>query len=250
MIVALPIKLLLLTREFSAFTNNSTMSKLLTFLFFAVILLACHTKEPAKKNQGVITYKIEYPEDIMEEGFASFLPSKMISTFKDKQYKVSIKGDLSLYNLEYISKAEKDSSVTLFRVFDKRMFHQHELGEHLFLFNDFGKNKVEFIDTETKEIAGINCRKAVVNFQSPETPNITVYYSEEIDFYRPKENTPFDHIPGALMEFQIPFNGINLRFIAEKVDIKKIKDEEFIVPSNYTTSKRGEIDELVSALMQ
>ncbi len=201
-------------------------------------------------DAGVITYKIVYPEEVQNKGFAAFLPTKMISTFKDKDYKVSIKGELSLYQLDYISRNYGDSTVTLFRIFDKRLFHEHDEGEFLFLFETVEESSLEFIDEQTKEIAGINCKKAIVNFNNPDLQSITVYYTEEISFNRPKENSPFDDIPGALMEFQLNFKGLELSFIAEEIDIKNIKTEAFMVPDNYVESDHGEIDELVSSLIQ
>ena len=186
----------------------------------------------------------------MDKGYATFLPTKMESTFKGKSYKASIKGDLSLYNLEYISKADGDSSMTLFRVFDKRMFHQHNKGENLFLFERFDDPQVEFIDAPNKQIAGVNCKKAMIHFVSSDLPSIPVYYTEETEFKHPKENTPFNDIPGVLMEFQMPFKNLTLTFVAQKVDIKQIKDDVFAVPDNYMSSESDEIDELVSALIQ
>jgi len=226
------------------------MQKILLILIALLVLGACKFNRPTEMDEGVIHYKIEYPQEVQEKGFADFLPSKMITTFKDKNYKVTIKGDLSLYNLEYISKANGDSATTLFRIFDKRMFHPHDKGEHLFLFQKVDETKVEYITEEIRDIAGFQCKKAIVHFQDSDLPSITVFYTEEIKFNRPKENSPFDDIPGALMEFQIIFKDLTLKCTAHKVDIKHVNDKAFDIPNNYTQTERGEIDELVATLIQ
>ncbi len=206
--------------------------------------------KPTAKNEGVITYTIEYPEEVKMKDYASFLPTKMITTFKRHNYKISIKGELSLYDLQYISRANGDSSTTLFRVFDKRIFHNHEDGEHLFLFEKNAPAKVEFIKKETKEIAGYICNKAIVHFENADISCIHVFYTEQIDFKRPKENSPFDDIPGALLQFCIPYKGLNLTFSAKAVELKEVNDKTFETPDNYQETGRGEIAELVSSLIQ
>ncbi|TRX71307.1 hypothetical protein [Carboxylicivirga sp. M1479] len=226
------------------------MRRLLFVFFSFLVLTSCVNIQPTEMDEGVITYKIIYPNELEDKSYSSLLPSKMVSTFKGKNYKLSIKGELSLYNLEYISKADGDSSATLFRIFDQRLFHKHEQDEHLFLFERLEKTNVDFISNETKEIAGILCNKAIVHFTNSELKNITVYYTEEIKINRPKENSPFDDIPGALMEFQVSFQDLELQFSAQDVDIKKVKNSSFDIPKNYKHSERGEIDEIVASLIQ
>ena len=226
------------------------MRYLIFSLLFISVMSACRFGQSSNKDEGVISYKIVYPEEVRERGFAAFLPTKMISTFKGRNYKISIKGDLSLYQLDYISKSNGDSTTTLFRIFDKRMYHQHGKDEYLFLFERVDETRLEFIEGETKVIAGIECKKAIVHFSNPDLRNITVYYTEDIKIIRPKENSPFDNIPGALMEFDINFKGLELKCVAEEVKIKKVNPKSFIVPENYTPSEQGEIDELVTSLIQ
>jgi GLPGLI family protein len=226
------------------------MRYLIVGLLLILVMNACRFGESSRKDEGVITYKIVYPEEVQKRGFAAFLPTKMISTFKGKDYKVSIKGDLSLYQLDYISKANGDSTTTLFRIFDKRMYHEHGEDENLFLFERVDETRLEFIKNETKTIAGVECQKAIVHFSNPDLQNITVYYTSEIRTNRPKENSPFDDIPGALMEFKLNFKGLELKCVAVDVDMKKVNTKSFLVPKNYTSSKQGEIDELVSSLLQ
>ncbi|MBR8535199.1 hypothetical protein KDU71_06485 [Carboxylicivirga sediminis] len=226
------------------------MQKLFVLILLTAFVTACNINQQAPKNQGVINYKIAYPDEIQKKGYASFLPTKMETTFKNKNYKVSIKGELSLYSLEYISRANGDSATTLFRVFDKRMFHNHKTGEHLFLFEKHGESRVEFINDTHKQIAGLIANKALVYLNGSNTPNIEVYYSEEVKFNRPKENSPFDDIPGVLLEFSLPYKDLNLTFTAQNIELKKINDKEFATPNNYTQSDSGEIAELVSSLIQ
>jgi len=226
------------------------MRKLLLILVLIPLLISCCKNKANLSNEGIITYKIRYSDEVLSKSFASFLPTQMISTFKENDYKLTIKGNISLYKLEYISRAQGDSSSTLFRIFDKRMFYNHKKGEHLFLFENFEKTKLEYFDSEIKTIAGRPCKKVVVHFNNPELKSITVYYTEDLRFKRPKENSPFDKIPGTLMEFSLEYKGLNLTFEAERIDLKKINRKVFLIPENYALSEHGEIGEIVGALIQ
>lgn len=225
------------------------MQKIILLIFIFSIVYSCKQPKPADMNQGVITYSVSYPKNIKSQKFAEFLPNKMTTTFKGEKYKHTIKGDLSLYKLEFISNSKKDSSSTLFRIFDKRMFYNHSNTNHLF-FNKAENTKIEYFNSETKIIAGATCYKAIVHFNNPEAKSITVYYTEEINSSMPNKNTPFADIPGTLMEFSMLFQGMELSLVAQKIDIKKIDNKAFEIPNNYSHSKPCEIDELISTLLE
>jgi len=222
----------------------------LVLLVLIPLLFSCRSNQSTDTNQGIITYKIGYSEKIKSKTFGAFLPTTMVTTYKKGDYKLDIKGELSLYSLEYISHLNGDSSATLFRIFDKRMFHKHGKGEFLFLFQEHQESSLEFLDDEIKTIAGIDCKKVMVHFSNPDIESISVYYTEEIDFKRPKENSPFDDIPGMLMAFGLNFKGLRLNFEAQTVDYKKVDDKTFAIPEEYSPSDHGEISDLVSTLIQ
>ncbi len=235
--------------SYAALTNKVTMHKLV-LLGLIPLLFACRNANTTDTSQGIITYKLDYSEEVQAKSFASFLPTTMITTYKKGDYKLSIQGNLSLYNLEYISCADGDSTATLFRIFDKHMFHKHGKEEFLFLFQNTEDSKLEFRNKESKVIAGLECKKAIVHFNNPDLEDITVYYSTDIDFKRPEENSPFDDIPGMLMAFSLSFKGLTINFEAQKIEYKKINDKVFLIPDKYSPSAHDEISELVSALIK
>ncbi|MCU4176629.1 hypothetical protein [Carboxylicivirga sp. N1Y90] len=223
-------------------------------LFIAVILALLFTtcKEETKdtNNQGVITYAISYPEEIANQGFASFLPEKMISIFKDDHFKLNLSGEFNFYNLEYISRSKGDTCFTLFKIFDKKLFYPQQPKENLFLFQDQQLPQIEFFEDSVKTIAGIKCTKAVANFKDNKVSSAVLYYTEELGFSHSNVNTPFSEIPGTLMEFSVVFQGLELSMQAESVKFKEIDQDEFIIPKNYKRTNQNEIKDIVSSLIQ
>lgn len=222
------------------------------FIVFSLVLLLTNCQEPAKNtnNQGVITYAINYPEEITNQSFASFLPEKMISIFKDNHYKVNLSGEFNFYNLEYISRSQGDTCYTLFKIFDRKLFYPQSEEGTLFLFQDNDQPHIEFFGDSLKTIAGINCSKAIASFNNGNVSKVELYYTEELGFGHTNANTPFNEVPGTLMQFSIMFQGLKLSMVAESVNYKKIDSDEFLVPKNYKRTTRNEIKDIVSSLIQ
>nr|WP_321451799.1 hypothetical protein [uncultured Carboxylicivirga sp.] len=225
------------------------MKQIITALFILLLFSSCSEKKVKSSDQGVITYTISYPKEMMNNSLSTFLPGEMVSTFKNDDYKLHIKGDLNIYNLEYISRANGDSCFTLMKILDKKLFYPQKSGEKLFLFTNDDVH-IKLIKDSTKEIAGYNCSMGIAQFANKKIPEIHFYYTEDINFKTPNANTPFKDVPGPLLEFNLFYQGMDLAFKAKSVKLKKVNDDEFIIPQNYRETNANEIKEIVSSLMQ
>ena len=219
-------------------------------MIVAVVISSCADKTSNKTNQGVITYNITYPEKIMDKGLSTFLPGEMTTVYKDNKFKIHISGEFNIYNLEYISRSNGDTSFTLLKILDKRLYYPQKEGENLFLFYKHDEPKITYFNDSTKVIAGFNCYLGTASFTNEDIADVRFYYTKEIDFQAPNANTPFAEVPGALLEFSVDYQGIDLSFKAKSVKLKEIKGDEFIVPKDYRLTDSNEINEIVSTLMQ
>lgn len=226
------------------------MKQLIFTLFVCILISSCNTKDKSVSEQGVITYNITYPREIANQGFASFLPDKMKASYKGDHFKYNLSGEFNMYKLEYISRANGDTCYTLFKVFDKKLYYPHDHNEKAFLLGEDMNPEITFYSDSTKVIAGIKCKKAVATFVNDDIPNMTLYYSEEITFNNPNAGTPFNEIPGALLEFNFFFKGLTLNLMAESVNMQQVNTDEFIVPSNYRRTNANEINDIVSSLLE
>lgn len=222
-------------------------------VYFTISLLlitsSCQNGSVSKGSEGVITYAITYPEHIAQKSFSTFLPEKMTFTYKDVNYKLSLAGDLNMYNLEYISLDNGDTCFTLLKLFDKKLYYPLKQDETLFLFQEYNHPIITYQPDSVKVIAGITCQKAVASFKDEEIPQVTIYYTEEIAFEQPNVKTPFEEIPGTMLEFNMFFQGLELTMQAESINLKTIKDADFRVPKTYTQTDADEIKDIVSSLV-
>ena len=128
------------------------------FLYFTLLIFtgSCSYSTDSAPTQGSITYSISYPDDISQNGFSSFFPNNMQVLYKDQMYKLLLKGDFSIYNLEFISRANGDTCYTLFKIFDKKIYQTMGQKESLFLYSEVGKPKIQFDRFSSKTISGRN----------------------------------------------------------------------------------------------
>jgi len=223
---------------------------LLIFVIILFTLVGCKLGNSSSKNEGVVTYGIEYPQQASQKGFTAFLPNELITYYKDDHFKLKFKAEFNIYNLEFISRSHGDTCFTLFKIFDKKLFYAMGQNEELFLFNDLGTSELFIFNDSTKMIAGISCTKAVLHFEDTTTADIEVYFSKEINISSPNRHSPFSQVPGLMLEFSMEYQGMNLRFKAKKVSLEKVDTREFHLPEAYKNTERDEIKDLVLTLLQ
>ena len=224
------------------------------FIFTLFILLSfygCSRENGhAGNDEGMLEYEIKYPEDLQGQSVTAFLPSEMTTYIKGNNTLLKIKGGFGLYSLKYISKAAGDSCFTLFKLFDKKMYYPMNSHKTLFVFRELGKPNIKLIKDSIKIIAGFNCNKAVISFQNPKLKPIEVYYTKEIGVKKPNINTPFEDIPGTMMEFNFFYKSLSFNLKAVKFTPVEIDDSEFNVPPDYKLATEGEIEGFIETLLQ
>lgn len=86
--------------------------------------------------------------------------------------------------------------------------------------------------SETKKIAGYNCKKAIAEMTDPETKKkvtIDIWYTEDLGTI----NTGTD-ISGILMEFVMETQGMKMQYLVNSLEKKEVPESEFIIPDGYT----------------
>ncbi|NPA36297.1 MAG: hypothetical protein GXO47_05555 [Chlorobi bacterium] len=228
------------------------MRPLFTALIFIVLTYGCtsENKRVSGKTEGVIEYEIKYPESLNSRGVTTFLPDKMTTSIKDNNTLLKINGGFGLYSLRYISKNSGDSCYTLFKLFDKKLYYPMGPHKSLFVFNELGKPKIKLVKDSVKVIAGFNCKKAIVYFSNPGIKPVLVYYTEEIGTKKPNINTPFESIPGTMLEFNFFYKTLSFNVKAVRFTPTAIDDSEFNIPSDYKLTNEKEIEGFIETLLQ
>lgn len=227
-------------------------SSLLVLLILGIMINSCNLRTKAKEDimEGKVIYKITYPKEISSNTMSFLFPKEMNLFFKNDKQRASFKGNMSLYSLDFIHYNKSDSFFTLLQVLDKKMYVPYSKSGDIFLFQNYSNEKVIFSQGETRKIAGFNCEKAQIKPKNEESPDITIWYTKEIGVKNPNRNTPFEKIPGVMLEFEVDYQNIVFHFKAEKVIPASIPEETFTIPTDYTISSTSDIESLINEVLK
>ena len=120
----------------------------------------------------------------------------------------------------------------------------------LLIFNELGQPRIKLYKDSIKMIAGFPCKKATISFPKTNTRTMDIYYSEEIGKNKPNRNTPFEKIPGVLMQFNFFYKNLSFNLTAEKFTPLAIQESDFQIPKEYKETTEEEIESFIGTLLQ
>ena len=98
--------------------------------------------------------------------------------------------------------------------------------------------------SETKVIAGYTCKKALAKSVDGKTPDVELYYTNDIKLEHPNWATPFKDIQGVLLQYRIAKYGFYMEFTADKVAPEKVDETLFKLPADYKMITKQQLDDL------
>ena len=199
-------------------------------------------------ESGRIDYNITYLNEDLDKKTLEVLPRKMKLVFNDKEAVNNIEGFLGFYRLEAFTNFHTRKCSTLLKVFDKHYLFTGKKDEMMCCFD--AMKGMEIRETgETKQIAGLQCKKAHVILPSSHS-TFDIYYTGEIRLKHPNATNPYYMVEGVLMEFELRLLYLNMRFTAEKFQPMADKSDESSVPENTRNISRDQMTEILGRLME
>lgn len=194
---------------------------------------------------GIIVYNITYSGSKVTPQMESMMP---------KTVKIKIKGEKSrtemnmgMGSTNVIFDGATQTSITLMDMMGQKLAMKMtavELEEEL---KDAPEVEVENT-SETKEIAGYTCKKAIVKVHEKNSDKVTeqiVYYTDKLGpGYSNMDNPLFKSIDGVMLEYSMEDKGISMQFTAISVEKKKIADSEFEIPEDYKVVTKSEFQNM------
>ncbi|RCW38641.1 hypothetical protein [Marinilabilia salmonicolor] len=221
-------------------------------LFVFLIIAGCK-QQPKQKtpvvSQGVVNYSISYSPEIKAKSYSFLLPEEMQYFFRTGQERISFAGYLGIYTLDFISNHQTDSSATLLKIINKKMYVPASESNELFIFQQLKEGKVVFEKDTTRNILGYRAQKAIIKLPK-ENNEIIVWYTPEIATPTTNKNTPFAKIPGVMLEYAIYFNDVLFTLTPISVIGDTLPESIFEVPGDYQTSTIQEIEQTISTIIK
>lgn len=201
--------------------------------FFAILFLSlsCSYLFAQKTiSEGTITYDIVIHTDNKEPQMADALDGATTTVY--------LKGSQS--RTEMVSALGNESTVHDTKSGDAFILKDYS-GQKLMITltkeNWLAKNKkyegVNFKDeTETKNIAGYNCKKATATLKDGST--IIVFYASDLNVINKDYDQTFKSLPGLPMQYEFSRGKMKFKYTVSKVDFNPVPASKFEMPkSNY-----------------
>jgi GLPGLI family protein len=215
------------------------MKKNLTFSWLVLTILALFSFQVmAKEFKGVITYKITVEGSGVTDEMKTMMPKTMIMSIKGNKARSEMV--MSMGKTVSITDGDNKTAITLMDMMGQKIAMQSNYEEIMKDIADSPEAKVE-VTSETKEIAGYVCKKAIVTIPEEEM-EIIVYFTEELGSSALNfDNPQFKDINGVMLEFEMPNDSFSMKFTAITVEKKNVEDSEFIIPEGYQIKTKEEL---------
>jgi GLPGLI family protein len=218
------------------------MKKNSTISWLAITMLALFSFQAgAKEFKGVITYKITVEGSDVTDEMKAMMPKTMIMSISGNKSRTEMV--MSMGKTVSITDADNKNTITLMDMMGQKIAIQMNQDEIMKEIGDAPETKVE-VTSETKEIAGYTCKKAIITIPE-EDQELIVYFTEElgsgaINF----DNPQFKDINGVMLEFEIPNQNFTMKLEAVSVEKKNVPESDFTIPDGYQIKTKEELQQM------
>lgn len=227
--------------------------KLMATSLISSIILFSGCREKAKKttpvvSEGVVNYSISYTPEIKAKSFSFFLPEKMHYYFQPGNERISFRGDMGIYSLDFISNHGTNNSSTLLKIINKKMYVPPSESDKLFIFQQLKEGEVSLHKDTVRTILDYEARKATIKLKNGQS-EIVVWYTPEIAIPTTNKNTPFSGIPGVMLEFSISYRDVLFYMKPESIVGDTLPETVFQVPPDYQRTSIEEIEQTITSIL-
>lgn len=205
-----------------------------SMLALAVIILAfsfTSVAQTAKPFTGTITYSITYAGNIDAATMAQLPKITTVKVMGNKQKTEIPYGPVTIW---VQNDGDKKEAMLMLDQMGQKIYYKLNEAE---IEEDYSKNgtpEITYSD-ETKTIAGYVCKKAEFKtFDADGNSQVSVvYYTEELGGAALNYGSNFQGLKGLPLEYTTPQGDFTVTNTATEVKKGKVKDLDFLVPSDF-----------------
>jgi GLPGLI family protein len=191
----------------------------------------------AKDFKGIITYKVSITGSGVTDEVKAMMPKTMVLMIKDEKSRSEMV--MGMGKTIVLTDAGTETSTVLLDMMGQKMAIQSTKEDIQKELDESPEYSVEKT-SDTKQILDYTCKKAII--KSDDGMEITVYYTDELGTGSTYFDDPqFRQIDGLMLEFEIPNEGMTMKFTAISVEKKNVSDSEFEIPEGYEVKSKEEM---------
>lgn len=209
-------------------------------LFIGAFFFTVENMVAGKPFEGVITFKITYPDNKFSESQMAMFPKVLTVSIKGSKARTDLQ--MSGMNTVEITDYNDKSKVALLNMMGQKYAIKQTAADIEKEMSVEGTSTIE-LSSETKVIAGYTCKKAVVTVNNDGIKSTyEVYYSNELGTKQANFDNPvYKDIDGVMLEFLLKNRDVNMKFTATSVEKKSLPAKDFEIPSDYVLTTQEEL---------
>jgi hypothetical protein len=226
----------------------SSHQKICILLSFCLALSGCdNILFNSGVDQGIIKYKIDYPDIPKDDYMLDLMPKEMETIFADGEYRSDIIAGMGLFKTSVICNTDQEELIHSVKLLNKKYASNlskadiKKLNPH-YLSIDIKKTG------KTKTIAGYECKEALVKMKGDTTWEFKLYYTDKIRIDQPNRHSPFAEIEGVLMEYEMINYDTHMHFVAQQVIEKEVKREDILLEEDYEMVSADKLNKEIEAI--
>jgi len=210
------------------------MKKLVNSTLVILVLLVAFSyhANAQKKFKGIITYTIAYSGTI-DAATAAQQPKLMTLSIYENLQKMNL--PIGPVNIDIITNGDTKTQVTLLDIMGEKKYYKMTKEELDAKIKEKPAPEIKYSD-ETKTISGYVCKKAEYT-EKDEDGKVTsavIYYTEELGGEELNYGGQFNKLKGVPLEYAVTTpDGTISTWTATEVKKGKVKDTDFLIPSDY-----------------
>ena len=198
-------------------------------------------------SEGVIEFKVTYPDLDPDNLLATIMPDVMSMKFKDNVFNSELSAGMGMFKANLIANSNAYTLTKAVKLGNNKYVSRLSKTETQ-EYNESYDNVSVINLNETQEIAGLKCKKALLIFENIDMDDIYVYYTDKIKFKDPNWSTPFKDIDGVLLAYEVEQLGIKMKFVAYSISEQKIDESDLLISEDYESISIDKLDEEVELI--
>jgi GLPGLI family protein len=200
-------------------------------LIIVALLFACSiTVNAQKKFRGIIVSQLSYSG--VDPSMIAMMPKvETVMIYDNLSKEVT---DYGMAKIEKIINGDTKTITILTDSPDGKKYIKLTDAEAKQM-NELQKDVTINYTSDTKTIAGLNCKKAIINYKNEDGAAIadTVFYTEELGGAELNIGGSYDGLKGFPVEYKVKVAEMTISVTVTEIKKGKVKDTDFLIPSDY-----------------
>lgn len=216
-------------------------------LFLLMIMLVPESLHAQRAFKGRIVYNITYPGSNIDLAELQELPERALITIKNELVRTEYSSESAGLSQVKISDGNTGEVVTLLEIMREKYVITRTAREIRNSLQNMPQPDIELTD-KTREILGYECNHAIARVvdENGDIHESDIWYTNEIPGNALNFDSPYNEIPGLMLEYEIRAGALNIRYEAESVKSRLfVGGHNFTVPRDYQTVTYEELREML-----